>query len=199
MTNYVLIGSGTTDENGVAKLDHDANGNPIDHSYIGVGAGEIDVLASLDNPVVEGSIVSVPCNVLDCLYLDTATSDKRTNYTIMRLDVTQSTDKYICTRNADGDCFVDLRLSDISAYKNQTIRFKADIVESDKAVQLRIYEVTPSGTIVKTTGAGASSGTLQTDAVTISNDATNLYFRFMMGNLGTSESCSFRNFRVYID
>lgn len=68
MTTYKYLGWGTTDENGVAHLDHDANGDEIQHSYTGVGAGEVDVVASLDNPVSSGSIVSVPCNVLDALF-----------------------------------------------------------------------------------------------------------------------------------
>lgn len=72
MTNeyYNYLGYGVTDSNGIAKLDHDASGNPINHSYTGVGAGEIDVVASLDNPIASGSIVSEPCNVLDCTYYD---------------------------------------------------------------------------------------------------------------------------------
>ena len=58
MTTYKYLGYGVTDENGVAHLDHDANGDPLTHSYTGVGAGEIDVLASLDNPITSSSIVS---------------------------------------------------------------------------------------------------------------------------------------------
>ena len=68
--SYVYLGYGTTNSEGVAHLDHDADGEPIDHSYIGVGAGEIDVLASLDNPIVEGSIVSEIYEILDCLFVD---------------------------------------------------------------------------------------------------------------------------------
>ena len=47
--HYVYKGYGITNENGVAHLDHDANGDPINHSYTGVGAGEIDFVASLDD------------------------------------------------------------------------------------------------------------------------------------------------------
>ena len=77
MTNYRYLGYGVTDSNGVAKLDHDANGDPLTHSYTGVGAGEIDVLASLDNPISSGSIVSEPCNVWDCTYCDIATTGQK--------------------------------------------------------------------------------------------------------------------------
>lgn len=67
---YKYLGYGVTDSNGVAKLDHDAEGQELQHSYTGIGAGEIDVVASLDNPVSQGSIVSGTYNVLDCVSYD---------------------------------------------------------------------------------------------------------------------------------
>ena len=77
MTNYRYLGYGVTNENGVAKLDHDAQGQEISHSYTGVGAGEIDVLASLDNPIAEGSIVSQPYEVHDCIFYDGAVNGNK--------------------------------------------------------------------------------------------------------------------------
>ena len=70
MTNYTYLGWGTTDSNGVAKLDHDANDDPINHSYTGSGVGEVDVVASLDKPIVSGSVVSEPYNVWDTNFGD---------------------------------------------------------------------------------------------------------------------------------
>lgn len=74
---YKYLGYGVTDSNGVAHLDHDANGDKIQHSYTGVGAGEIDVVASLDKPITDGSIVSETYNVLDCTYCDIATTGQK--------------------------------------------------------------------------------------------------------------------------
>ena len=71
--SYVYLGYGTTNSDGIAKLDHDANGDKIQHSYTGVGAGEIDVVASLDNPVSSGSIVSKTFVVSDCIFYDKGT------------------------------------------------------------------------------------------------------------------------------
>ena len=89
MTNntvYRYLGYGTTDSNGIAKLDHDANGDPLAHSYTGVGAGEIDVVASLDNPIDEGSIVSEPCNFIDGKFRDGGKyGDKNNNWTASSL------------------------------------------------------------------------------------------------------------------
>ena len=77
---YKYLGWGITNENGVAKLDHDAQGQEIEHSYTGTGAGEIDVLASLDNPIVEGSIVSETYPVLDCMFYDTALDNSQASH-----------------------------------------------------------------------------------------------------------------------
>ena len=76
---YKYLGYGVTDSNGVAKLDHDAEGQELQHSYTGVGAGEVDVVASLDNPVSSGSIVSVPCNVIDAERMDSGIEGTSTN------------------------------------------------------------------------------------------------------------------------
>jgi len=69
---YRLIGKGTTDENGIAHMDYstsdggstwtDISSNP---GYTGVGAGEIDLLASTDNPITAGSCQSEPYPITD--------------------------------------------------------------------------------------------------------------------------------------
>ena len=73
MTSYRYLGYGTTDANGVAH-----------YTYTGTGAGEVDVIASLDNPISEGSIVSETYEVLDCIYIDAdpVTSGKTYNVDI---------------------------------------------------------------------------------------------------------------------
>lgn len=78
---YKYLGYGVTDSNGVAKLDHDAEGQELQHSYTGVGAGEIDVVASLDNPVESGSIVSETLSVMDTLLYDTGTDPSHNIWT----------------------------------------------------------------------------------------------------------------------
>lgn len=75
MANYRYLGYGITDENGIATLDHDSNGDPITHSYTGTGAGEIDVVASLDDQshISDSSILSETYETLDCIKYDNAT------------------------------------------------------------------------------------------------------------------------------
>ena len=74
MTSYRYLGYGVTDSNGVAHLDHDPSGNPI-NGYTGTGAGEVDVIASTDNPITGSSIVSGTYPVLDCVSYNPCTSE----------------------------------------------------------------------------------------------------------------------------
>ena len=76
---YIYKGYGITDENGIAKLDHDAQGNPLTHSYTGTGAGEIDIVASLDSTIGDSSIVSETYSLLDALFYDEALTNEKWN------------------------------------------------------------------------------------------------------------------------
>ena len=72
MATYRYLGYGITNEQGIAKLDHDANNDPIDHSYTGTGAGELDIIASLDNDIdiSDSSIQSETYEVTDCYWIE---------------------------------------------------------------------------------------------------------------------------------
>lgn len=94
--NYVYLGYGTTDENGIAKLDHDADGEEISHSYTGVGAGEVDVVASLDDSstISESSLQSEPYSLIDAIFKDSSTQTKwcnQSNYYNVSVDETGRT------------------------------------------------------------------------------------------------------------
>lgn len=79
MTTYRLIGKGTTDSNGVAhmtKATSDGGSTWTDTTgYTGVGAGEIDLLASTDNPITSSSCQSAPYPVIDAFVKDNCTTD----------------------------------------------------------------------------------------------------------------------------
>lgn len=70
MTNYRLIGIGRTDSNGVAVCDT---------NYVGTGKGKVDIIASTDNPIVQGSLLSETYEVLDCVKYDTGIQGSATN------------------------------------------------------------------------------------------------------------------------
>jgi len=103
MTNYRYLGYGTTNSNGVAHLDHDPQGNPI-NGYTGTGAGEIDVLASTDNPITSSSIVSEPYPVFDCPVYDgdntpTSISWSKTNNAVVTDEVVSLIASVLNTNN----------------------------------------------------------------------------------------------------
>lgn len=79
MTNYIYLGYGTTGSDGVAHLDHDADGEPIDHSYTGSGVGEVDVVASLDDPssISDSSLQSETYEVHDCMAFDSCVDNSK--------------------------------------------------------------------------------------------------------------------------
>ena len=82
MANYIYLGYGVTDNNGKAKLEYDAQGNSLTHSYTGTGAGEVDIVASLDNTITNTSPISEAYSIIDGTFKDIAiTGEKNTNWT----------------------------------------------------------------------------------------------------------------------
>ena len=55
------LGYGYTNAQGIAKLEFDPDGEPLTHSYTGVGAGIMDIVAE------SGNLESDPYQVYDCL------------------------------------------------------------------------------------------------------------------------------------
>ena len=71
MVSYRYLGYGITDENGVAKLKYDPNGDEMAHSYTGVGAGEVDIVASTDDPQhISGTSLQETYPLLDATFYD---------------------------------------------------------------------------------------------------------------------------------
>lgn len=140
MVFYKYIGYGVTDENGVAKLDHDTEGNPLTHSYTGTCAGEVDVVASLDNPVLEGSIVSETYELYDCLMKDIGTSANPTNIYANTTYLNRTSEYTQITDNGTDTTFI------------QTNMFSGDIcIELDAYVNVAdnnpVFAITDGGTV----------------------------------------------------
>ena len=92
--DYKLIGTGTTNAQGIARCSN---------NYVGTGKGEVDFIASTDNPIVEGSLQSETYEVWDTLFYDNGLteSSKWLNYTD-RLTVTPSSDGTTLFRDASS-------------------------------------------------------------------------------------------------
>jgi len=76
MIKYRYLGKGYTDENGIAHMAEDADGQAVS-GYTGTGRGLTDVIASTDDKdnIKESSLQSETYNVLDCVVYDGGTLD----------------------------------------------------------------------------------------------------------------------------
>lgn len=77
------LGYGITNANGVAKLEYAPDGTALTHSYTGVGAGKIDVIAK------SGDLESSIYELVDCLFYNNKTEWYNAS---TRLTVTQNSD-----------------------------------------------------------------------------------------------------------
>ena len=211
--SYRYLGYGVTNENGVAKLEYNSEGQKRDHSYTGVGAGEVDVVASLDNPVSSGSIVSGTYEVLDCLVYDDGISDPKKTTFIKSANGT-------VTIGSDGTTF---KSSSNATYRNTTlitgdfeIVFQASLTGSVRiGVQtgsnlgyqqskFNYYDVSDyyfklkrvGSTITaqySTDGVNWNNRSLETDNVA-DNDC---YFLFSIETTGTERTIIYKDLKIY--
>ena len=147
--NYVYLGYGTTDENGLAKLDHDANGDAISHSYTGTGAGEVDVVASLDSTISSGSIVSNTYEVDDTAFYDFAvTGNKNDNWLNYGNRATITTDENgtTITGTTSSNCYY---LFNNGSYMYTTWVLDVDIVSYNSNVNCGVYLQTDGASTTK--------------------------------------------------
>ena len=95
-----LVGYGYTNNKGIATLDYDADGNPLQTSgYTGTGAGNIDFIAQYHDGTSE--FVSKTCRMLDTIAFDNATlSDHNDIWYTNNATMTRGTDNTVITANA---------------------------------------------------------------------------------------------------
>lgn len=201
-TTYRYLGYGVTNNNGVAKLDHDANGDPITHSYTGSGAGKVDIVASLDDNthISESSIQSEIFEVEDCKFLDTFTTDTSSNYFLGGGSLSISDGVFHYTGSGtDSNNYFNIRgavTPNINLFKGNTAIFKVDVSNLPTGVTARvmIYQ-TVNGSTLPTYTDHNSSG-LCSHSAFIDSNATAIVFRLQFLGLG-SNTVDIDNFRVY--
>ena len=213
MAKYRYMGYGTTDSNGIAKLDHDENGSAITHSYTGTGAGEIDVVASLDEEIVDSSIVSETYEVLDCLVYDDGISDPKKTTFIKSANGT-------VTIGSDGTTF---KSSSTATYRNTTlitgdfeIVFQASLsgsvrigvqTGSDLGYQqskFNYYNVSDYYFKLKRVGSTITAQ-YSTDGVNWNNRSletnnvgdNDCYFFFLIETTGTERTITYKDLKIY--
>ena len=155
-TNYVFLGSGTTDSNGVAKLDHDANGDPISHSYTGSGVGELDIVASLDDPdsISDSSLQSEPYEVIDAMYYDKALEGSGNHndiYYMVGTSVTRGSDGSVVAKTtSDATRYLYAASSNSQSdilYFNENTCIEFDILEVTGTNQIELFCIGVGATV----------------------------------------------------
>lgn len=206
MVVYRYKGYGVTDSNGIAKLDHDANGNEISHSYTGVGAGEVDFIASTDAPsdISESSFQSETYPVLDCILLDDCSSDTTSNYYIKDTSGTSLafTNGALVLTAGTSDRYTNIGTSngitsDLSRFKGQKLRFEIDATSITGKARVSIMEYGNGGFTQQVNSTYTSDiGAISIDLPNaVSDNCTRLYLRVQVEN--TNDSVTFKNLRVY--
>ena len=208
MTNYRYLGYGVTNENGVAKLDHDAQGQEISHSYTGVGAGEIDVLASLDNPIDEGSIVSETYEVGDYLVYDKATTgEKSSDWNAHGMSesvgddgttLTGVVDRYTSTKALTGDFELLVEMKN-----NGNFRFGLVDINVSKLADVfmntpnwSLFKITRTGNTIKayqSTNQGSTWIELSVQTSTLTSEDCNFYMHILVSD----RTVTYKNLKAY--
>ena len=211
MTSYTYLGYGTTDSNGVAKLDHDANGDPISHSYTGVGAGEIDLLASTDNPITSSSCQSEPYTLWDYLFYDDGvTSPKTANWNNYQSRLTVTVDEngttllrdsasgtgYYLTSSAYATPFVmEFEMVSISNKTSCGIDFAVNGSDNNKTFNALVIN---SGDTIKLTYDGTTIKVYRNGSSTPNEIALSLSGNIDIGFVvGVNESIKFKDLKIY--
>ena len=152
MATYVYLGYGTTDSNGIAKLDHDANGDAISHSYTGTGAGEIDVIGSTDAPadIGDGSLQSEIYEVLDAIFYDDGLVNPNSNWdcNIVTRSVESNGTKFLVTSN-NATARASMNPLDNSSaldFDGVPMAWEFDFVDysASGVLQAQFYQTTPT-------------------------------------------------------
>ena len=209
---YIYLGYGVTDENGECKLDHDANGDSISHSYTGTGAGKIDVVASLDSPssISDSSLVSETFVLWDTLFYDsgtTGTVNSKWKINGGNGNRTSSSDG-TTFENVDSsirfDNFIQNNSSDIYFW-NAPFCVELDIVQIQGSARLQIFsressqffngcgaighwKITYDGTTLVATKDNGSPTSYERN---LSNARIGFY-------VSQGESITFKNLKVYL-
>ena len=190
-----LLGTATTDSNGVATL-----------SYIGVGKGKMQVIAQHSD--IESSVVEV----LDCIFYDEALDNtKASSYTVPSAVTVSYDNGRKLSKQASGSTANKYYLSTgLTGDWEATVEITSDgnarvgVRDSDGAISVtnqtftndtvRIKMQNATLTISKLTDGEWSNLTLPTNNADLTKT---LYFTIYMYNTSTELNVTFKNLRVY--
>lgn len=136
--------------------------------------------------------------IFDTLYHDEMQSDTTNNYTKTGCTLTFDTDKFVLTRTDGVEAVVNLNLQgdDVNQYLGKDVVFEFEIVDTDAGIVPRIMQ-NRNGSWESINGTTKASGVASVQG-TIKSDTTRIFFRVSGNNLAVGQSCSFKNFRIYL-
>ena len=138
---YRYLGYGVTNSDEIAKLEYDSNGDPIEHSYTGVGAGKINIVSSLDSTITESSIISPACIISDCLEYDKGTLNEHNDlFNAMRVFTRNTDDTTVYYDNTSGASAFQTYIPSIS-FNGDDYTIELEVTRSNRlGVQVALYE-----------------------------------------------------------
>lgn len=221
MVSYRLIGTGTTNAQGIARCSN---------NYVGTGKGEVDIVASTDNPIVEGSLVSETYELIDCMVFDgmedttyqsyysfsnSANLSYSTDWAVtgsksLKWDYETNTGAYnywgiMYQTSSSSGTFL------ISSLLGESLRFKADVKSScdfvsaqNKGFYIGVYCQAPSlgsgwktlGTVMVNSGEHTGNSAYYLD-FDVPSDATSLWVRFNVAGSLENNTLYVDNWKIY--
>ena len=168
MVNYVYMGYGITDETGKAHLEYDSSGTPITHSYTGTGAGEVDIVASLDSTIGDSSIVSETYSLWDYIRYDYGTQSNHNDIW------TPTTSTPTLTRGND--------YSTINEGTGSYAEYRTQIQNTDCVIEMDIRKVDGGNSWV----TSLVQGSTQLTGCGVGTDKYNVWLHFKIVIEGTT-------------
>ena len=210
MANYRYLGYGITNEQGIATLDHDANGDPITHSYTGTGAGELDIIASLDDSskISDSSIQSEICEVGDYFVYDKAITNEKSPYWNANgvsesvaddgTTLTGAVNRYTSTKALTGDFELLVEM------KNDG-NFRFGLVDSNVSKLKEVFMNSPNWSLFKLVRTGntikayqsSNQGSTWTELSFTTSTLTTEDAYFYMHILVADRTITYRNLKAY--
>ena len=198
-----LIGTAVTDANGEATI-----------TYTGTGAGKLDVVAE------SGTFVSEPYEVLDCTFLDIATTGKKNSNwnkgsaltvsdpsdegtTFSASSSTLNSGRYIATTGLTGDFRVEFEMKSSYGVRFGVTNSTANMTSSTYFMTLSEYTEFREWKIECINGVLTAyifhNGAWE--SLTMSGDSADtsstLYFAFAISASGTTYTGVYRNLKIY--
>ena len=196
-----LIGYGITNSSGVAKLDHLVDGTALAHSYTGVGAGKINIVAE------SGNLQSEPYVLTDAIVFDNNSTDTTSKYYINSTDGTSKeydTDKIKITCGSNNTRnYIYYRTQDnsgvLSQLQGKTVKFEVELSNlQSKTIQLRIRSVVDGSNVENTAVNISTDGVAVSNSAEIDANATSVVFMINPSSWSENDIFYINNFKVYV-